>query len=120
MITWETHEFNLETVKVSDIITAKKTAVRKLSIMLMQNMAEMNIDMIRDNPEEYPTKAIMEKAFNWVHQQSADTLDDIMSDLREAIEKELKELKYQARIRQLNYDPAGKLSDCHVEFVVET
>ena len=108
-----------ETVSTNDVLYSQDNGIRKLATMMLVNMAESNTDMVCDMPEEYETKAEVELAFQNLNEQALDMLDDVISELREKLEKFLREAKVSARVRRLDYDQNGQLSDITVDLRVE-
>ena len=110
---------NSELVETNAVLYSQPEAIRKLATMMLANMAESNTDMVCDMPEEYETKAEVELAFQNLNEQALDMLDDVISELREKLEMFLRESKVSARVRRLDYDAEGKLSDITVDLSVE-
>ncbi len=110
---------NIETVKTNGVLYSQPDAIRKMAIMLMVNVAEGNTDMICDMPEEYETKDEVERAFQALNEVALDMLEDHIADLRLSLEKFLREVKFTAKVRRLDYDKEGKLSDVTVDINVE-
>lgn len=113
------YEDNIETVKTNGVLYSNTEAVRKLAIMMLVNVAENNTDMVCDMSEEYRTKAEVEAVFQGLNEVALDMLEDHISDLRSSLERALREIKFTARVRRLDYDKEGKLSDVTVDIAVE-
>ena len=113
------HQDGLEFVKTNAVLYSNPDAIRKLAIMLMVNAAEGNTDMVCDMPEEYPTKTDIEAVYRGLNEQALDCLEDHIHDLRESLTKFLKEVKYTAQVRRIDYDNEGKMSDVTVDISVE-
>ena len=113
------YQDNIETVKTNGVLYSNPDVVRKLAIMMMVNAAEANTDMVCDMSEEYQTKADVEAVFQGLNEVALDMLEDHISDLRLSLEKCLREIKFTARVRRLDYDKEGKLSDVTVDLDVE-
>lgn len=110
---------NVDTVKTNGVLYSQPEAVRKLAIAMLVNVAEGNTDMVCDMSEEYPTKADVEAVYSGLHEVALDMLSDHIADLQASLEKALREIKYTARVRRLDYDKDGKLSDVTVDIDVE-
>lgn len=108
-----------ETVKTNGVLYGQPDAIRKLATMMIVNMAESNTDMICDMPEEYPTKADVERGFQGLSEQAIDMLDDHIDTLKEKLTEFLKSAKVNARVRRMDYDNEGNLSDITVDVKVE-
>ena len=108
-----------ETVKTNSVLYAQQDGIRKLATMMIVNMAEGNTDMICDMPEEYPTKTDVERVFSTLNEQALDMMDDHIDTLKEELTKFLKSAKVVAKVRRLDYDNEGNLSDITVDVKVE-
>ena len=102
-----------------DVLYRKSNAVRKLAIAMMVNIAESNTDMVCDMPEDYKTKDDIQEVFRELNLTALDLLDDYIDDLRDAIKKELIELRPQPRARRLDYSDEGRLVDITVDLKFE-
>ena len=109
----------LETVTASGVLYSRPDAVRKLAIMIMINAAEANTDMICDMSEEYETKDNIEAVFKSLNEQALDMLEDHIADLQKSLESFLKNTKFKAQVRRLDYNKEGKLADIVVDLDVE-
>ena len=110
---------NVETVDTNGVLYSNPNAVRKLATMLMVNAAEANTDMVCDMSEEYKTKDDVEAVFRGLNEVALDMLDDHIDDLKFSLQKFLRECKPTARVRRLDYNEQGKLSDVTVDIAVE-
>lgn len=108
-----------EVIKTNGALYSQKDAVRSMAIMMLVNVAEGNTDMVCDMSEEYKTKDEVEAVFQGLNEVALDMLEDHISDLRLSLEKCLSEIKFTARVRRLDYDKEGKLSDVTVDIAVE-
>ena len=113
------YENGIETVKTNGVLFSNPDAVRKLAIMLLVNSAECNTDMVCDCSEEYPTKGDIERVFQGLNDQALDNLEVHLDDLRLSLERALREIKFTARVRRLDYNKEGKLADITVDLDVE-
>ena len=108
-----------ETVSTNAVLYSRPEAIRKLATMMIVSMAEANTDMICDMAEEYPTKGDVERGFQHLADQALDSLEDHINDLRESLTKFLKDAKVVAKVRRLDYDDDGALSDIMIDLRVE-
>jgi uncharacterized membrane protein len=113
------YENGVDTVKTNDVLCYSTKAVRNLAIMLMVNAAEANTDMVLDMSHEYRTKDEVEAVFNNLNEIALDALADHIDDLRASLEKFLREVKFTARVRRMEYEADGSLSDVLVELEVK-
>jgi hypothetical protein len=95
----------------TNVLYAQDQAVKALAQACMISLAEADVDMLLDCPNEYPTKADMERVFQGLHEQAADFINDTFDDLKERILKELAQARYTARIKALHYDQQGVVED---------
>ncbi len=109
----------IETVKTHDVLYGRPDGIRKLATMLIVDMAESNTDMVCDMSEEYPTKADVERVFQGLNDQAIDVLEDNFEFLKEKLMEFLRTAKVTARVRRMDYDTEGKLSDVMVDVSVE-
>ena len=113
-------EKGVETVSTNDVLYSHPNAVRALAIMMMVNAAESNTDMICDMPEEYKNKDDVEVVFSSLNEQALDMFDEHFEDLRNRVERFLRSAKVVARVRRLDYNPEGLLSDIAIDLDVST
>jgi nicotinic acid phosphoribosyltransferase len=109
----------IETVKTRDAIYASDDAVRKMATLLIVDMAEANTDMVCDMPDEYKSKDDIERVFQHLSEQAVDVFEDHFEYFKERILKYLRTAQVTAKVRRLEYDVDGNLSDVTVEVEVE-
>lgn len=100
-----------QVVNATNLLYAHDQAVKALAQACMISLAEADVDMLLDCPNEYPTKADMERVFQGLHEQAADFINDTFDDLKERILKELAQARYTARVKALHYDQQGVVED---------
>lgn len=113
------YQGNIETVKTNSVLYSTPDAVRSMAIMMLVNVAEGNTDMVCDCAGDYKTKADIEAVFQGLNEVALETLVDHIDDLRSSLEKALREIKYTAKVRRLDYDQDGNLSDITVDIDVK-
>lgn len=113
------YQDNIDTVKTNGVLYSNPDAVRKMAIMMLVNVAEGNTDLVCDCADDYKTKADVEAVFQGLNEVALDMLSDHIDDLRLALEKCLREIKYTARVRRLDYDQEGNLADVTVDIDVQ-
>ncbi len=99
----------------TNVLYAQDQAVRALAQACMISLAEADVDMLLDCPQEYPTKADMERVFTGLHDQAADFINDTFDDLKERVLAELAKTRYTARIKALHYDQQGAVEDISLQ-----
>lgn len=110
----------IDTVKTGDVLYGRKQAVRNMVIQMLVDAAESHVDMLLDCPEEYPTKKDVEAVFQNLNEIAESMFEDYFHDLREAVFKELKEIKIRARVTRMDYaNETGELKDITVNISVE-
>jgi len=109
----------IETVKTHDVLYGQPDGIRKLATMLIVDMAESNTDMVCDMSEDYKTKDDVERVFQGLNEQALDCLEDNFDYLKGKLMEFLRTAKVTARVRRLDYDTEGNLSDVMVDIDVE-
>lgn len=106
---------------VSQSLTASKVlyhsddTIKALAQAAMISMAEANVDMLCDCPNEYPTKADVERVFQGLNEQATDLINDMFDDLKARLLAELATKKYTSRVRAMHYDEQGVMSDIDLQ-----
>ena len=103
----------------TNVLYAQEQAVRALAQACMVSLAEADVDMLLDCPNEYPTKADMERVFTGLHDQAADFINDTFEDLKERILAELAKARYTARVKALHYNDEGAVDDIDLQLTFE-
>jgi vacuolar-type H+-ATPase catalytic subunit A/Vma1 len=109
----------VETIKTRDALYSSDEAIRKMATMLIVDMAEANTDMICDMQDEYKSKADIERVFQNLNEQTIDVFEDHFDYLKIKMLQYLRTANVTARVRRLEYDVDGRLSDVTVEVAVE-
>lgn len=104
-----------QVVNATNLLYAHDQAVKALAQACMISLAEADVDMLLDCPNEYPTKADMERVFQGLHEQAADFINDTFDDLKERVLAELAKTRYTARIKALHYDQQGAVEDISLQ-----
>ncbi len=99
----------------TNVLYAQDQAIKALAQAAMISLAEADVEMLLDCPDEYPTKADMERVFQGLHEQATDFINDTFEDLKERILKELAEKRYTARVKALHYDEKGVVEDISLQ-----
>ena len=112
------YEATADFVKTTGVLYSQPESIRRLAIMMMVNAAEANTDMVYDCLEEYESKQEIENAFQALNEVALDMLEDHIADLRRSLESFLRSAKVTAKVRRLDYDKEGKLSDIMLDLDV--
>ncbi len=104
-----------QVVNATNVLYAQDQAVKALAQACMVSLAEADVDMLLDCPNEYPTKADMERVFQGLHEQAADFINDTFDDLKDRILKELAQARYTARVKALHYGEQGQVEDIDLQ-----
>ena len=99
----------------TSVLYYNEDAIKALAQAAMVSLAEADVDMLCDCPNEYPTKADVERVFQGLHEQATDFVNDMFDDLKERLLKELATKKYTARVRAIHYDQQGVMHDIDVQ-----
>jgi hypothetical protein len=106
-------------IAVRDVVYANDNAVHAIANAMVMQMAEANVDMVIDMPEEYNTKQEIEVAFCSLNEQAVDMVKDYMADLTERVIAQLRSTKTVAKVRCMSYNANDELDDFNVELTVE-
>jgi hypothetical protein len=104
-----------QNLTASQVLFYGENAIKALAQAAMVNMAEANVEMLTDCPNEYPTKADVERVFQGLNEQATDFLNDVFEDFKERLLKELATKKYTARVSAMRYNDLGELDDIDVK-----
>jgi hypothetical protein len=99
-----------QTIDARSMIYPTIASAKAIAQAAMVLMAEADIDMLMDCPDDYPTKAAMERVFQGLHDQAHDLIEDTFNELKERVLAELT-ANYTARITALHYNPHGEVRD---------
>ena len=103
-----------QTVQANAILYSQPKVVKAIAPAAMINMAEGNVEMLLDCPNEYPTKADLERVFQGLHEQATDLVNDLFDELKAAVLKELETKSYTARVSAMKFDDNGEMTDIDV------
>ena len=103
-----------QTLTANKVLYSNEEVVKAIAQAAMVNMAEGNVEMLCDCPQDYPTKADLERVFQGIHDQATDLITDMFDELKAKVLAELAEKRYNARVTGLHYDDDGALSDITV------
>ena len=108
-----------QTFKASDVMWYKRELVNAIVEQALIGQTEAFIDMIIDNerPEEI-TRASVNETLRGVKDSAGEFLNDVMNDLRRAVEARLAEANYGAAVTGIKYDLAGDVTDIEVDVSV--
>lgn len=106
-------EINVDTTigDAAGVVRADAQTVNKIVASMMMSMADANIDLIIDYPDEYRTKQDIEAVFNNLRYQMLETVDDIVYTLKDALTERIQNTVFSTKVRQMHYDDKGQLSD---------
>ena len=104
-----------ESVRPNDLLYNRDLAIRKMAVTMILNIAESNLDMVCDCDDDFKTKDAIERSFQHLNDVVLSTLEDHIYDLRTNIVRMLADLKVDARVRKMEYNEIGRLSDVDVE-----
>lgn len=108
-----------QVVNATNLLYAQDKAIKALAQAAMVSLAEADVDMLLDCPNEYPTKADMERVFTGLHDQATDFVNDVFEDLKERLLKELAQARYTARVKAVHYNDEGTVDDIDLQLTFE-
>ena len=102
-----------------DVVWAKQELIDAVVKYALIGQTEAFIDMTIDNerPEDI-TRASVNETLRGVKESAQDFLDDVLGDLRRAIEQRLQTINYGAAVTGIKYDLAGDVTDIEVDVSV--
>jgi Zn-dependent M32 family carboxypeptidase len=103
-----------QNLNATNVIYSNNAAVKGIVQAAMISMAEGNIEMLLDLPEDYKTKEDVERVFQGLHEQATDLIEDMIENLKRNLLAELQVKCYTARVKALHYDNNGELEDVTV------
>lgn len=110
---------DIDTVRTNGVLYTSSDAIRKMAIQMIVNAADSNTEMVCDMQNEYKTKEEIAAVYSNLAQQAKEMLEDHINDIKLNLEKFLCEAVVHARVRRLDYDEQGNLSDISVDIQVE-
>lgn len=105
------------TFKASEVLWAKQELVNAVVEQALLNQTEAFIDMIIDGQEDMSRNGINE-TLRGVKESTGEFLNDMLGDLRFAIEARLREVNYGAAVTGIKYNLAGDVTDIEVDVSV--
>ena len=103
-----------QSLTANQVLYSNEAVVKAIAQTAMVSMAEADVEMLCDCPQEYPTKADLERVFQGIHDQATDLITDMFDELKAKVLAELAEKRYSARVTGLHYDDDGALNDITV------
>ncbi len=89
---------------INEFISASDKFIDHLAHQLLENQAEMSIEMASDIPDEYKTFEDVEALLDNANELVVDYFKDFMAEIELAILDKLKKLKVQPVALKLNKD----------------
>ena len=103
-----------QSLTANKVLYSDEAVIKAIAQAAMVSMAEADVEMLCDCPQEYPTKADLERVFQGIHDQATDLITDMFDELKAKVLAELAEKRYTARVTGLHYDDDGALNDITV------
>jgi hypothetical protein len=100
--------------KANDVLWSKQELVNAIVEAALINQTEAFIDMIIDGQEDMSRNGINE-TLRGVKESTGEFLNDMLGDLRFAIEARLRDANYGAAVTGLKFDLAGDVTDIEVD-----
>ena len=105
-----------------DTVQAKEELVKAIVRDALVSRTDAFIDMLcdchRDMKESELTRAGIQAALGSIKGTTADFLDNVLSDLKDAVLDRLKEANYGAIVTGIKYNLAGEIVDVDVDVTV--
>ena len=108
-----------EKVRTSSFLFATQEAVQSLVAAAMVSMAEGNLEMACDCPEDYADKASIDGLMGNLNRQAFELLSDTIEDLKYAVLEAAMKTPYTVKVRSMAFDDAGQLDDALVELMFD-
>lgn len=106
-----------QTFKASEFLWGKRQLVDAIVREALISQTEAFVDMIVDGQEDL-SRAGIQDTLRGVKESAGDFLNDLLADVKIAIEERLKAAQYGAAVTGIKYDLAGDVSDVEVDVTV--
>lgn len=106
-----------QTFKASEFLWGKRQLVDAIVREALISQTEAFVDMIVDGQEDL-SRAGIQDTLRGVKDSAGDFLNDLLADVKIAIEERLKAAQYGAAVTGIKYDLAGDVSDVEVDVTV--
>lgn len=113
-----THNAKFES-NISAVLYGHSDIVDQLVKAAVIIMADGNREMMNDYQADYQDKQSIECCFSKLREQTVDFIDDVVNDLRLEMLDRLAAMQINARVRKIEYDDAGKVTDAEVNINFE-
>lgn len=108
-----------KTFKASEVLWAKPELINAIVEQALIGQTEAFVDMIIDGERpESITRDSVNETLRGVKESAQEFLNDMISDLKFAIEARLREVNYGAAVTAIKYDLAGDVTDIEVDVSV--
>ena len=120
-----TVKFNKEIAYFStqDVLWSSSKLVKAIVREALSNQTEALVEMIGDCQSDMQadelTRVGLQAGLNDVKATTADFLEDVLSDLKAIVLKELQVANYGAIVTGIKYDLAGDITDIEVDVTVD-
>ena len=99
---------------ITAVLYAGDNIIDQIAKAAIIDMASASDEMMGDYPELYQTKDAIEAGFDHLRDQAADLIQDMVAQLHISLLQRLQEIKFTARIRNIEYDDNGNVVDAKV------
>lgn len=99
---------------IESCIYAREAFVNQIVQAAIVEMARATDDMMIDYPELYNDKQSIEAGYSHLRLQANDFLRDAMETLRAQVNKRLAEIEFTARVRKMEFDESGNVTDAEI------
>ena len=101
----------------NEVLWAKRELIDEIVKAALISQTEAFVDMIVDGQEDLSRPAIQE-TLKGVKDSAGDFLNDLLVDIKIAVEERLAVAQYGAAVTGIKYDLAGEVSDIEVDVSV--
>lgn len=102
-------------LSADEIIYGSKKAIDAIALALVLSDTNTSIDMIKDCPEDFSTKELIERKLNAEKTMAYETLEDALDIVRARVREKLDLTEYRHRVLAMRYDLNGELTDIDVK-----
>jgi hypothetical protein len=104
---------------IESCIYVREAFVNQIVQAAIVDRARATDNMVIDFPELYNDKQSIEAGYSHLRLHANDFLRDAMETLQKQVNKRLAEIEFTARVRKMEFDEAGNVTDAEVNINFE-
>ena len=108
-----------EKVRASSLLLTSPDSIQAFVAAAMVSMAEGNLEMACDYPNDYSDKTAIDKLMGDLNRQAFVLLNDMLDDFKYAVLEAAMKTPYSVKVRSVVFDDAGQLDDALVELMFD-